>query len=250
MQHERDRAADDSLLSRAVQSRIANNQWTAGLESPLSRLEYKSLKWAVTAAEQKPTQSIQGTFEQYYNGRTQHHQEHSFPVIDTVLDDYNLVEIARIAVPDRNFGIIRSIEQVMYDVEGDFFPTSSEYWGRPYHGMGYVDDCRWLFSLQRYDGQLPPRFAYNQALIFDPVDMLPGYLWPELPIISGLWYPPNSASGRINLYLEEGSLLRFFFFCTPLTDSTWQWRAGGRLRATIQGSQSTESMELSRMGLW
>lgn len=180
------------------------------------------------------------TFEPLNNPKTARWQEHTFgPQNMPIAAAWFGVELARIVVPDGDVGLIRTVEQVLYDQNGNYYATGSDYWGTPYPVDPDVANTRWYLNIQNYEGVTPPQYALS-SLIF-PLDReaFPGAPYPELPTISGIWLPANSPNTRVKLIVPGRSIVRFFFYSPPTV--TWQWRVAGRLQAQTQTAYCREA---------
>lgn len=161
------------------------------------------------------------------------------------LVDYWAVELAQIAVPHGHVGFLMSLEQVLNDIDGNYYPTNSDYWGSPRFVMPDVDNCRWYLTLDFYRGNLPPRFEMSSATPLTG-SVLPGFPYPELHEIDALWYPAHSAaSHQLKLIIPQGRLLRLFFVSPPTVNYRWEVR--GRLQAFTQSTYSDEAAENARL---
>jgi hypothetical protein len=154
------------------------------------------------------------------------------PTVHNPQNEYVIAELARIAVPQGSVGHLQGIDQVLYDVDGNYFPTNSEYWGSPYFAFDEVDDCKWWLTLSNFYGGWPARFFDNRTTAFDITDC-PGYPYSELHEIRGLWYPAGNKE-RVKMVIPGAKMLRFFVQVPPQT--VYNWKMAGRLRASLQST--------------
>lgn len=159
--------------------------------------------------------------------------------------EYWAVELARIAVPHGSIGFVTGLEQVLNDVDGNYFPTNVVYWGSPNFTLSDVDNCRWYLTLDYFDGVEPARFNLSQAAPIT-AGRLPGWGYSQLNEIPGIWYPAhNGNANKMKLIIPGQRILRFYFVTPPTT--TYQWQASGRLRAYTQSTYSREAQANARM---
>jgi len=157
------------------------------------------------------------------------------------------VELARIVVPFGEVGFVESCEQVLYDVDGNYFPTNSVYWGSPFFADSDVDDCRWYLTIDNISHAGDARFNRTSVAAFDST-VLPGSPYPDKYEIAGIWYPAhNSSANHLKWIVPHEKVLRFFFFTPPT--AIWQWRAAGRLRAYTQSTFSPEAAANARRNI-
>ena len=64
----------------------------------------------------------------------------------------HLIELARVVVPEMQIGYLDNIEQYLADVNGQFYATESQYWGRPYNETIPINDINWLFRIEDFHG--------------------------------------------------------------------------------------------------
>ena len=96
--------------------------------------------------------------------------------------------------------------------------------------MAELDDIEWFFRIESYYGEQPPRFVHVGSA---NVSVLPGRPWSEMPRFKGLWYPATKRN-CFEAVIASGSLLRFFIYLPNPAETTYQWRAAGRLHARTQ----------------
>lgn len=173
-------------------------------------------------------------------------QEVVFPPLDQPLQVENwAVELARIVVPEGQIGFLASLEQVLFDFAGDYYPTNQTYWGSPYFVDAEVAACRWYLTLDYFDGLQPARHNVSGPTLAT-ISELPGWAYPELNTIDGIWYPAHSpASHDLKLIIPGQRMLRFFFVTPPTVNYTW--RAAGRMRAFNQSTYSKDASANARM---
>lgn len=185
------------------------------------------------------------TYELGVHPRTERWQESTFaPLAHPDVTRHWVVEVARIVVPKGDVGQLRSIEQVVYDIDGNYYPTSSDYWGSPYSVLSEVDDLRWWFQLESFEGTQPPRF---NATAVAPLTraILPGYPYPELATIRGTWYAAQNSRTEVKMIIPGQKMLRMYMYSPPQT--IYRWVAGGRLRATTQTTYCREAAYNARI---
>lgn len=185
-------------------------------------------------------------FDLSTQAQTQRWQEHRF---DTVIHpvsgvNYWAVELAQFAVPNGSVGWVRHIEQVVNDVNGGYYPTNVTYWGSPHYMLSDVNNLRWYFTLSEYDGRRPDRFELASATPI-PIHALPGWPYPDLPEIDGIWYPAH-LQRRMKLIVPRKSVLRFFMITPPTVDYTWQvsGKLSGMTQSTFQDCAVRNSREI------
>lgn len=184
------------------------------------------------------------TFNLASHPRSERWQEHYFaPVTHADPAEYWAVEVARIIIPQGELGILKTIEQVLYDVDGNYYATNKNYWGSPYNVLTDVANCRWYFKLEWFDGIQPEQFNLQSP---NPIgyNNLPGYPFPELQEIDALWYPAGGENTRVKMLLPDARMLRFYFMTPPTT--TYQWTVTGRLRALLQTTFCAEAAQNAR----
>ena len=173
-----------------------------------------------------------------------HQESHFDPATQPNTAEYWLVELARIAVPMGNIGFLGSLEQVLWDANGAYYPSSSDYWGNPYFLHTDVSNCRWYLMIDRFDSADQPRVNISSALPI-PTSRIPGAPYPELHEIDGLWYPAhNSSSTHLKWLIGQNRILRYFFLSPPTSQYTWN--VSGRLRAYTQSTYSPEAQKNAR----
>lgn len=166
------------------------------------------------------------------------------PRVNIDTESFFAVELSRFVVPDGQVGILKSLEQVLMDQFGSIYPTSNEYWGSPYFTDSDITQNRWYLTLDYYDGTLPPLFTLLSGAVIG-IGQLPGYPYPELSAIEGIWYPAHcQSSNELNWIVPSQRMLRFFWVCPPTTNYTWQ--ASGRLRGFTQSTYSNDAMSNAR----
>jgi len=151
------------------------------------------------------------------------------------------IEVARFAVPEGEIGFIKHIEQIVNDVDGNYYPTNVQYWGSPRFVVADVDDIRWYLTLSYFSGTFPPRFNVNAATVTP--NALPGQPYPDLCEIDSLWYPAHN-NVELNLIIPGGYCLRMFCI-TPIC-TTFTWEIGGRLSGWTQSTWSGEALNNAR----
>lgn len=173
------------------------------------------------------------TFDVWPDAKTTRWQEHSFTTIDHHFPaQYWAVELARFPVPTGSIGFVKWVEQVVNDVDGNYYPTNVFYWGSPQFVLADVDNLRWYLRLTMFDGTQPARYqVFNAAAI--PSHALPGVPYSDLPVIDALWYPAH-AKKDLKLIVPGGWQLRFFLISPPTT--TYQWQVSGKLSGYIQST--------------
>lgn len=187
------------------------------------------------------------TFELLEHPKSRRYQEVIFDAVtDPDITGWWGVELARIVVPKGEVGFLTGIDQVLNDVEGNYFPTNVAYWGSPNYVLPDVDNTRWFLKLDYYDGLIPQRFNRIQFAPAMQPGVLPGWGYPELHEIPGIWYPAhNSNANKLSLIIPGQRMLRFYFFTPPTV--TYQWQVSGRLRAYTQSTYSREAQANARM---
>lgn len=185
------------------------------------------------------------TFELAAESATQRAQEHYFhPTLQPDMAWHWGVELARIVVPKGEIGLLTSIEQVFYDLHGAYYPTSSAYWGAPYSVDSDVSGIIWYLQLEYFAGLQPPRFNVTTIAPITRAS-LPGYPYPELPEIRGLWYAAQSPLSKTKLIIPGNRMLRFFAIVPPTNN--YRWFMSGRLRAYTQITYCPEAAANSRL---
>lgn len=178
--------------------------------------------------------------------RSRRFQESSFPAATQPDPTENwAVEVARIVVPQGSVGFIESLEQVLNDASGSYYPTNQAFWGSPVFVDPDVDNCRWYLTIDYYDGLVPEPFEISGATAIG-IGRLPGAPYSELSEIDGLWYPANSPNAKhLQLIVPEMKMLRLFFMTPPTVTYTWQVR--GRLTAYTQTTYCKEAANNARL---
>lgn len=180
------------------------------------------------------------TFEPLNNPKTARWQAHTFgPQNMPIMNSWFGCELARIVVPDGDVGLIRSVEQVLYDQDGNYYPTGSDYWGSPYPVDPDVANTEWYLNIQHFEGLTPPQYALSSLIVPLTREAFPGAPYPELATIQGLWLPANSPNTRVKLIVPGASIIRFYFYSPPTV--TWRWRVAGRLQAQTQTAYCKEA---------
>ena len=183
-------------------------------------------------------------FEPFEHPDSRRYQIHTFgPALNPDTEAFRCVEAARFVVPDGQLGIITKLEQVLYDNEGSIYPTANEYWGSPYSVNDDVNQNFWYLTVDYFDGQQPERFNITSGTVIR-VEHLPGYPYPEINQIQGIWYPPSAPIGNLNWIVPSQRMLRLFWLCPPTINYTW--RGGGRLTGFTQSTYSNGSLDNSR----
>ncbi len=152
------------------------------------------------------------------------------------------VEVAQFSVPDGHVGWIQSIEQVVNDVNGGFYPTNVSYWGSPRYVDPDVDNLRWYFTLSYFDGTLPARYELDSGTPI-PVHALPGHPYPPLPELNALWYPAHNKR-HLKLIVPGHHVLRMFLITPPTT--TWQWQVSAKLSGNTQSTYQHAAVKNAR----
>lgn len=187
------------------------------------------------------------TFDLLQHPKSRRYQESILSAAEQPdMAEYWAVELARIVVPKGQIGFLTSIEQVLNDVDGNYYPTNVIYWGSPNYQLTDVDNCRWYLKLDYFDGLVPPRFNLTQAAPVMTSARLPGWGYTELAEIPGIWYPAHNAnSSKLKLIIPGQRMLRFYFLTPPT--NTYRWQASGRLRGYTQSTFSREAGANARM---
>lgn len=175
-----------------------------------------------------------------------HNESRMDPITQPNTAEYWLVELARVYVSFGEIGFVNSLEQVLWDVNGNYYPSSNAYWGNPYSVIPDVSQCRWYLTYDTFGAvnANPGRFQVSQAAPI-PISRIPGAPYPELFEIDGMWYPAHaSASNKLKWLISQDRVLRFFFLSAPTTQ--YQWRVSGRIRANIQSTFSREAAKNAR----
>lgn len=191
----------------------------------------------------------------YENAKSQVYWEHHFP-IETQPEVHNgnggglrggigggivstlpewVMELARFPVPHGCFGVLKSIEQYLYNNDQEI--TRSSNWGVPYQ-EDQTGPLEWLLRLDNFDGWLPPRFgAINSAYV-------PGSPYSELGTIDHIWFPSGSPTVWTNSMIPGGHVLRFFLHASG--ECVGRLSVMGRLRGFYQSVYSSESAFVAR----
>jgi len=186
-------------------------------------------------------------YELYSAAKTRQHQESALPPVTNPDETQAFaVELARIAVPEGHIGFVTNISQVVYDEQGDVYPSGAAFWGSPYSIDAEIASCRWFFTIEYFDGVLPPRFQVNSLNPITFAD-LPGTPWREMPTIDAMWYPAHNVAGQnLKLLVPTARILRFFFSCQ--TTGNYNFTAAGKLSGFTQTVLSDDSAENARRG--
>lgn len=187
------------------------------------------------------------TFEPLEHPKSTRYQESVFSAaLHQTVTDYWAVELARIVVPKGSVGFLTGIDQVLNDVDGNYYPSNQEYWGSPTFVISDVDNCRWYLTMESFYGPQPARFNLSLTVPIPP-EALPGMPYPELFAIPGLWYPAHNGAGspKFELIIPGAKMVRFFFSTPPTT--FYQWQVSGRLRGYTQTTYSREAKGNARM---
>lgn len=210
-----------------------------GLSIPLSMF---SLVCSPEFAQ--PSANDPETFNLHTADQSLRWQENSLDwVTHDPVADYFMVEVARFSVPSGHVGYIEQLEQVVTDVDGNFFPTNQEYWGSPEFTFPDADNIQWFLKLDFFAGTQPPRIQLNNTAPI-PASSIPGYPYNDLPIINELWYPAH-CNRRIKLIVPGNRMLRLYAYSPPLV--LYQWRYGGRLAGYTQSMYHAESTANARL---
>lgn len=177
-------------------------------------------------------------FDPYEHPKSTQWQENSLnEFTHAPVADWFAVEVARFVVPQGQVGFVTQIEQVVNDVNGNYYPTNQEYWGSPHFVLSDVDDIRWWLKLDFYDGQEPARFQMNNTVPFGS-ESAPGMPYSDMHEIDALWYPAH-CHRPVKLIVPGMRMLRFFYYSPPTT--TYQWQVRGRLTGYTQSTFSAEA---------
>lgn len=185
------------------------------------------------------------TFELWQSPQSQRWQENVLGLVEQPdMANWYAAELARFVVPKGQAGFVRVLDQVLNDVDGNYYPSNREYWGSPHFVTSDVDNCRWYLTLDFFDGLQPPPFTYVSAVPFAS-DILPGEPYPDLHEIPGLWYPAQGPRDALKLICPGNRMLRLFFF-TPPTD-VFRWQALGRLAGYLQSTYNRDAEQNARI---
>jgi hypothetical protein len=154
-----------------------------------------------------------------------------------------MFELARFPVPKGQVGYVTNIDQVVSDINGNYYPSNQEYWGSPTFIFADVLNLRWYLTLDYYDGSDPGRFNVASAAPFGP-EILPGVPYTDMFEIDALWYPVHANHPKMKLIVPGQRMLRFFFYTAPTT--VYHWEARGRLSGYTQSTYSAEAMANAR----
>lgn len=186
------------------------------------------------------------TPELYADSNSRNFQESILPpATHPDVTEHWAIELGRLFVPHGSIGFMENLEQVLFDVDGNHFPTSSEYWGSPYSQFPDVSGCRWYLMIEHFDQFDGQRVNFQSATPIDPLRSLPGAPYAEKWEIDGIWYPALSPSARgMKWLIPQNRVLRFFMITPPTT--LYRWVAGGRLSACTQSTYSPEAAQNAR----
>lgn len=146
-----------------------------------------------------------------------------------------VIELARFPVPHGFVGVLKSIEQYLYNNDQEI--TRSANWGVPYQ-EGQTGPLQWFLRLDPFDGYLPPRF---QAILSS---YIPGTPYPELAQIDHFWFMSGSPSIWTHSLIPGGHYLRFFLYAGQQT--VGRISVMGRLRGFYQSIYSHEARFMAR----
>lgn len=184
------------------------------------------------------------SFELYQHPISTKWQAHSFPATGgNPFDGYITAEVARFVVPKGEIGFVEFIEQVVNDVDGNYYPTNQEYWGSPTSVLPDVANIRWWLKLDFYDGVEPPRFNFITPATPYGSEVAPGLPYNEMAEIDALWYPAH-LNKKIKLIVPGNRMLRFFFYSPPT--AIYEWSARGRLSGYTQATYNPEAEQNAR----
>lgn len=225
------------VYSPAGSARVLRNAVKYGLIAPLFPIDWADplirRVGGALLASQIPTKDPD-LQRPYQNPKSQVYWEHHFDLIEQPEPAPQLpewcVELARFPVPFGNVGILKSIEQYLYNNQETI--TQSANWGIPYQEQN-VGAVRWHLRLSPFDGTLPARFQATGS------SWLPGSPYIELPEINHFWYPASSPLCWLNSIVPGGYVLRFFFYAPA--DIVGRVRVMGRLRGYYQSNYSKEA---------
>jgi hypothetical protein len=184
------------------------------------------------------------TFELASSNQSLRWQESQFePQSQVALAEYYAVELAQFAVPKGSIGFVRYVDQVLNDVDGNYYPSNQEYWGSPHFVFSDIDNCRWYLTLDFFDGQMPAPFVLSSAVAFTS-QSLPGIPYTDLPQISRLWYPAHSGK-ELKLLVPGNRVLRLFFYTPPTT--LYRWQVMGKLSGWTQSTYTQQAKANARI---
>lgn len=199
-------------------------------------------EWVVNERAIEPQNP--NTFElQEHPKSLRYHESVMDVATQTDIGEYYAVELAQFPVPKGRIGFIETIEQVLNDVDGNYYPSNVNFWGSPNFVIPDVDDCRWYLNLDYYDGTLPTRYALSSASAISSTS-LPGYPYTELHEIKSLWFPAHNKK-HFKLLVPGQRVLRFFFLTPPT--AIYRWQAMGKLRGYTQSTYSKEAALNARL---
>lgn len=200
--------------------------------------------WVLEKSAEKLNVQNPAHFDFLQHPKSKRAQISTFPAAthpDT--DEFWAVELAQVVVPQGSIGFLFGLEQVLNDVDGNYYPSNKEFWGSPQFVVPDVDNARWYLTLDFYDGALPTPFNFSSVTPIG-ASVLPGMSYPELFEIDALWYPAG-ARQNLNLIIPGARMLRFFFLTPPTT--IYQWQVRGRLSAFTQSTFSDEAAKNARL---
>lgn len=222
--------------SKALSSAIKNGVIDTDLSLISNPFLVSMLNWMPKRGRVYETDPT--TFEPQQNAKTLRWQEEVLPAVThDITTNYFAVELARFTVPKGRTGYLQGIDQVLNDVNGNYYPSNKEYWGSPHFVDPDVDNCRWFIRMDAFDGQTPARFQLSSAALFT-AQSLPALPFTDLHEIPGLWYPAHCGR-KLNLIVPGNRMLRFFFYSPPTV--TYQWQAMGRLSGYTQSTYAPET---------
>lgn len=196
-----------------------------------------------TKAKRKDHIQNPNTFSPYEHPRSTSFQVNSLPAVTPeTKSNYNCAEVARFVVPWGHVGFIEYIEQVLNDVDGNYYPTNMEYWGSPQAVLAEVENIRWWLKVDYFNGALPTQFVYTDPAVFG-AEVAPGMPYSDMAEVDSIWYPAHN-NKRLKLMIPGGRMLRFYYYSPPLID--FEWKVRGRLTGYTQSIFSTESMVNAR----
>jgi len=158
----------------------------------------------------------------------------------------HICELARIYVPAGNIAHVEFIEQYLADVNGMFYASSSGFWGMPYNETVNMNGINWHFRLDYYNGQIAPAFNYAGIAIPDYRSLLPGYGWPDLPELNGLWFPAGLRK-QFRGTVPAQKQLRMFVYVPAAALTVYSWNVAGRLEARLQSELCIEARANTRL---
>jgi len=117
-----------------------------------------------------------------------------------------LVELSRIAIPESNVGVLKSLEQYVFhdDVQNPAVYSISGNWGNPFVLASTALTVTWFFRLERVTGNEP---AWINVSTLTPRSALPGEPGFEIPEMRDLWFPAGSPASQ-NVHMTIGGRYR------------------------------------------